>query len=157
MHTFYSQFRKPPDCIWRLLIDCTIKRKRRSCLLSRHNDCSLVTGIRHWSVWLGDSRIKFGSSAALSRFLFWLILLLIRFFYFVCSYGVWVSASRLPGLLRDLVFGFRESLGITGAFSHYSRPSHLIVYLEGGQEVSRRRCRATFAEVLPTWSPQTHR
>ena len=50
MHTFHSQLRKPHDYIWRIMIGCTIKRKRRSCLLSRHNDCSLVTGIRHWSV-----------------------------------------------------------------------------------------------------------
>ena len=64
--------------------------------------------------------------------------------------SVLVSAFQLPGLLRDLVFGFRESLGTTGVFSLYSRPFHLTVHLEGGQEVSRRRCRATFAEVLPT-------
>ena len=36
---------------------------------------------------------------------------------FVYSYGVLASACCLPGLLRDLVLGFRESLGSTGAFS----------------------------------------
>ena len=85
-----------------------------------------------------------------SLFVFFYIFAFVFILYYVFHSCVLVSAFRSPGLLRDLVFGFRKSLGITGAFSHYSRPFHLTVYLEGGQEVSRRRCRATFAEVLPT-------
>ena len=149
MHTFCSQFQKPPDCIWRLLIDSTIERKKRSSLLAHHNDYSLVTGIRHWSVWLGDSYIQLCSFAALSSSLPWLLTIVYEFLL------LWFNIRWLGHGLLLAWFAWWPCLRILGFIRHYwslftySRPLHLLVHLEGDEEESRRRGRATFAEVLP--------